>query len=87
MQIVSSPNDVPRPHKCNTQVTTMVIGKLCTHLVSSSVMPVSLGYDGVRLQRIWPPTNLNLDSRLLPPLNEVEVVHLHEALAASLKTV
>lgn len=86
MQIVSSPDKVTRLHECNTQVTTMVLGKLCTHLVSSSVMPVPRGYHGVRLQRIWPPSDLNLDSRLLPSLNEAEVVHLHEALAASLKT-
>jgi hypothetical protein len=87
MQVVSSPDHVLRPHKCNTQVTTMVIGKLCTHIVSSSVMPVPLGYDGVALTSIWPAGPFDIDSSLLPSITETEVVHLHESLAASMKAV
>ena len=55
MQMVSSPDEIFRPHKCNTQVTTMVIGELCAHLVSSSVMRIPSGYTGVELTAIWPP--------------------------------
>jgi hypothetical protein len=86
MQVVSSPNEISRPHKCNTQVTTMVIGELCVHLISSSVMPVPRGYFGIELTPIWPPTNLYIDSRAIPFLNDAEVVYLHESLAASIKT-
>jgi hypothetical protein len=86
-QVVSSPDKIFRPHKCNTQVTTMVIGELCAHLVSSSAMPVPLGYSGVELTSIWPPTYFDIDSRFIPFLGDAEVVHLHESLAASMKTV
>lgn len=87
LRVVSSPDEVYGPHKCNTQITTMVIGKLCMHLVSSSVMPVPKGYSGVSLANIWPPSQYDIDSRFLPTLNEAEVVHLHESLPASMKTV
>ena len=86
MQVVSSPDEMFRPHKCNTQVTTMVIGELCAHLVSSSAMPVPRGYSGVELTPIWPPTDFDIDSRAIPFLNDADVVHLHESLAASMKT-
>jgi hypothetical protein len=87
MQVVSSPSQMFRPPKCNTQVTTMVIGRLCAHLVSSSVMPVPIGYDGVRLTTIWPAGQFHIDTRALPALSETEVVHLHESLAASMRTI
>jgi Fe-S cluster assembly iron-binding protein IscA len=32
------------------------------------------------------PTNLYIDSRAIPFLNDAEVVYLHESLAASIKT-
>jgi hypothetical protein len=87
LQVVSSPNNMPRPHKCNAQVTTMVFGHLCIHAVSSSAMHIPRGYHGVRLLEIWPPNDMNIDSSFLPVLNEAEVVHLHEALPASMKAV
>jgi len=87
LQVVSSPEQMLRPHKCNTQITTMVIGRLCMHLVSSSAMPIPLGYSGIKLTNIWPPHKFDIDSRFLPTLDEVEVVHLHEALPASMQTV
>lgn len=87
MQVVSSPQKPPRPHKCNTQVTTMVIGKLCMHVVSSSVMPVPDGYIGISLASIWPPKPFCMDTRFLPALTGTEVIHLHESLAASMKSV
>jgi hypothetical protein len=87
MQIVSSVDHVSRPHKCNAQITTLVLGKLCIHAVSSSAMPVPRGYDGISLSEIWPPNHMTIDSRLLPPLNDAEVVYLHESIPASMKTV
>jgi hypothetical protein len=83
MQVVSSPKEIFRPHKCNTQVTTMVIGQLCAHLVSSSVMPIPAGYTGVELTAIWPPSDFGIDSRAIPFLEDAEIVHLHESFAAS----
>ena len=50
-------------------------------------MSMPLGYEGVALTRIWPPSQLNIDTRFLPGLQGIEVIHLHEAIAASLKTV
>jgi hypothetical protein len=85
MQVVSSPEHAFRPPKCNTQVSTMVIGKLCTHAISSSVMTVPEGYTGVSLTRIWPPICFDIETSSLPTLNEAEVIHLHESLAASMK--
>lgn len=85
MQVVSSPNAISRPHKCNTQVTTMVIGKLCVHLASSSVMPIPPGYEGVALSRIWPPPAGHIDTQFIEVLDDDEIVQLHESLAASLK--
>jgi hypothetical protein len=73
------PNEVG-PYHCNSQCTTMVIGKLCAHVFSSTVTPI-LGYSGVRLTRIWPLTGLAIDSRFLPVLDDKQVVWLHEAFA------
>lgn len=85
MQVVASPDQMFRPPKCNTQVTTMVIGGLCIHLISSSVMPIPRGYEGVALARIWPPIPRDIDSGFFEILDDEEVVHLHESFAASLK--
>jgi hypothetical protein len=87
MHVVSSPDEVFGPHKCNAQVSTMVIGKLCAHLVSSSAMPVPGGYHGVELTRIWPAGHFHINSSLLPTLDEDEIVLLHESFPASLKTI
>jgi hypothetical protein len=87
MQLVSSPNEVSRPHKCNAQTTTIVIGKLCAHIASSSVVPVPLGYTGIELANIWPDCHIDLDSGFLPTLTDAEVVHLHESWAASFRAV
>jgi len=54
--------------------------------LSSSVISVPGGYHGIDIHQIWPPSSHDIDSRWLPILDEAEVVHLHEALPASLKT-
>ncbi len=87
MQVVSSPDQAFRPHKCNAQVTTMVFGKLCAHVVSSTVMPVPSGYHGIRLSALWPPHQLEIDSRYLGQLSDDDVIHLHEALPASIEAI
>lgn len=50
-------------------------------------MPIPLGYHGIELTKIWPPRRFDIDSRFLPTLDEAEVVHLHEALPASMEAV
>jgi hypothetical protein len=80
MQVGSTPADIVGPEHCNTQVTTLVIGKLCAHLYSSTETPV-LGYEGIQLTRIWPTSGLSIDTRFLPPLTDEDVVSLHEAFA------
>ncbi|WP_426615752.1 hypothetical protein [Bradyrhizobium sp. McL0616] len=87
MQLVSSPAEVFRPHKCNAQVTTMVIGKFIAHVASSSVMSIPDGYSGIGLAKIWPTGQFDISSTSLPTLNRVEAIHLHESWAASLKPV
>jgi hypothetical protein len=68
------------PEHCNTQVTTMVLGKLCTHVFSSTETPV-LGYEGIRMTRIWPQSGFVIDTRFLPTWDDAAVLWLHEALA------
>jgi hypothetical protein len=80
----STPADKIGVEYCNTQCTTMVIGKLCAHLFSSTVSPV-LGYDGIRLTKIWPPSGYDINTRFLPGIDDEHVVWLHEALARESK--
>jgi hypothetical protein len=77
---VLTPRDKAGADYCNTQVTTMVIGKLCTHIVSSTENVVD-GYEGIRLTRIWPLSGFSIDSRFLPTWDDKAVIWLHEALA------
>lgn len=84
MQLESAPAEKVGPEHCNTQVTTLVIGKLCAHLFSSTEIPFD-GYEGARLARIWPMTGLALDTRFLPDITDDAVISLHEALARESK--
>jgi hypothetical protein len=84
MQLGSTPTDKVGPDHCNTQVTTLVIGKLCAHLFSSTETPV-LGYEGIRLTRIWPPTGLGIGTEFIPPVTDKAIIWLHEALARESK--
>jgi hypothetical protein len=86
LQVVSSDDstlaDKMGAEYCNTQCTTLVIGKLCAHLFSSTVQP-NLGYEGIRLTRIWPSSGFSLNTRFLPTLDDDQVVALHESVAAN----
>jgi hypothetical protein len=81
MQIASSPDVPSGVEHCNSQVTTLVIGKLCAHLFSSTVWRDFVGYEGVDLVRIWPPANVPIEVTNLPIIIEAEVPWLHEAVA------
>jgi hypothetical protein len=68
------------PEYCNTQTTTLVIGKLCAHLFRSTFVPF-IEYDGARLTKIWPLTGYEIQSRFMPVISDVGVLSLAEALA------
>jgi hypothetical protein len=65
---------------CNEQVSTFIAGWLCAHLFSSSVRDF-FGYVGVEQTKVWPPSGLDVDSRLIPRITYPEVTDLHEAIA------
>jgi hypothetical protein len=77
--ILTPPKDIG-PEHCNTQVTTLVIGKLCAHLFRSSFVPF-IEYDGARLIKIWPLTGYDIQSRFMPTISDRGVVSLAESLA------
>jgi hypothetical protein len=79
--IVSSPDENAGPYMCNTQATTLVIGRLCAHIFSATDWPDFDGYEGVTLSRIWPPAQLEIDTRFLSGLSGRAVLSLAEALA------
>jgi hypothetical protein len=87
MSIVSSPDESGGSYQCNTQVTTMVIGQLCAHLFSSTALPDFAGYEGVRLTQIWPPSNFDIQTRLLANLSDDAVVSLSEALVREMSPI
>jgi hypothetical protein len=68
------------PEHCNSQVTTLVAGKLCAHIFSTTVWHEFTHYEGVRLTRIWPPTCLDIDTQFLPTIKADTVPWLHEAI-------
>jgi hypothetical protein len=81
MQLESSPAAIFGADHCNTQVTTLVIGKFCAHIFCSTALPDFQGYEGIRLSQIWPATYPYVDSRLIPSVNDVAVLWLHESMA------
>lgn len=74
-----TPPDNVGPETCNTQTTTMVIGKICAHLFRSSFVPF-IDYDGARLTKIWPLTGYDIQSRFIPTISDRGAVSLAEAL-------
>jgi hypothetical protein len=85
MQITSQPTDIIGAQYCNSQVTTLTIGRLFAHLFSSTVYPEFPGYEGIELAAIWPPRHLDIEVNDLPIVTEVEVPWLHESLARELQ--
>jgi hypothetical protein len=69
------------PEHCNTQVTTLVAGKLCAHLFSSTVWHGFRGYEGASLAQIWPPRQFDIDTRHLTYIDNAGLPLLHEAVA------
>src|ERR1700730_6560685 len=73
MQIASSPEVTPGVEHCNTQVTSLAIGRFYAHLFSSTVWDDFSGYEGVNLVRLWPISQSVTEISFLPPIFETEV--------------
>jgi hypothetical protein len=87
MQIASSPDVTPGVEHCNTQVTSLAIGRFYAHLFSSTVWDDFSGYEGVNLVRLWPISQSVTEISFLPPIFETEVPWLHESVARTTKPV
>jgi hypothetical protein len=81
MQISSSPEGPSGVDFLNSQVTTLVVGEFCAHLFCSTIWTDFEGYEGIRLSRIWPPRQIDIDTLFLPVMPENAVPWLHEAIA------
>jgi hypothetical protein len=62
---------------CNSQITTVVIGQFCAHLISAPTVPID-GYEGIDLFRIW-PTGSGIGIHSVPIIPQDWVPWLHEA--------
>jgi hypothetical protein len=69
------------PEHCNTQVTTMVAGKMCAHIFFSTAWDGFRGYEGAHLTQIWPLRQLDVDTEFLHSLDNARLPVLHEAIA------
>jgi hypothetical protein len=69
------------PEKVNTQTTTLVIGQLCAHLLSSTVGIGDPGYRGIRPSRIWPPSGYAVDWTAIPAYSDAVLFSWAEALS------
>jgi hypothetical protein len=85
IQISDDPTAEVGSSHCNTQVTTMVMGGLCAHVMCSTEWREFDGYEGIKLARIWPPNQIYLSTRFMPVISDEEVLWLHEALPRSLE--
>lgn len=70
-----------RPEHCNSQVTTIVAGKLCAHTFSSTIWDEFRGYKGIEMAEVWPPSNFVMDTRFLPQIAPDNIPWLHEAIS------
>jgi hypothetical protein len=75
-----SPPEHVGPEHCNTQATTLVIGKLCAHLFRSSFVPF-IDYREARLTRIWPVTGFDIQTEFMPTISDDGILSLAEAIA------
>ncbi len=69
------------PEYSNTQVTTLIVGKLCAHLFSSTVWTDFPGYEEPKLSSIWPQGHFDIDTGALPGIAAKLVPWLHETIA------
>jgi hypothetical protein len=75
------------PYKCNTQVTTIVLGALCIHTYSSTVDPDFPGYVGAPIEQIWPVREQTIPWPPLVGLGDDNIIMLAESLGAHTKPV
>ena len=68
IQVSLTPAMPISPNPYNTQVTTLVVGRLCAHLYSSTVWTTFAGYSGGDLRAIGPSVSLILRSATCPSL-------------------
>jgi len=69
----------------NTKITTLVVGKLCAHVFSSTIPDIGFtGYTGVRLTQIWPPSDFDIDWRTVIRLSDQAVLALSETLSKAI---
>jgi hypothetical protein len=69
------------PEYVNTQTTTLVVGELCAHVFSSSVIAKDFpGYAGIDLCQIWPPSQLPINTGLIAAYSEPVLLSLAQAL-------
>jgi hypothetical protein len=84
LQLVSGPTDAVGPEHCNMQVTTLVLGRLCVHLVYAPDLPLDqFEYEGLHLTCIWPPSRFLIDTSAMTGLSDRDVLWLHETFARS----
>ena len=86
MQIESEPTAKFGPEYCNTQVTTLFVGRLYAHILFSTIWPNFQGYEGVSLTQIWPAHDLHIRTEFLPMMSEQDGVLLHEAISRAGKS-
>jgi hypothetical protein len=66
---------------CNTQVSTILAGKMCAHMFSSTVWYGFRGYQGAALTQLWPPTRFDIATGAMPYIDNKGLPWLHEAVA------
>src|SRR5262249_39501881 len=67
--------------RCNEQVSTFVVGRLCAHLFSSVSSMEFDRYEGIEQTRIWPASGFDIISDFIPQITLDQVDELHEAVA------
>ena len=77
--IASTPSTETGPDKCNTQTTTLAVGRLSAHLFSSTEILDFPGYSGINLCKIWPPRDWLIDWRVVQAYNEAVLRDLAES--------
>jgi hypothetical protein len=82
LQLSEFPDVRAEAHKCDTQVTTFVIGRLCAHSFSSTVISGAEGddYGPIDVPQIWPSTAEALHWGCVRQLTDRGVVSLASAL-------
>lgn len=80
MQLASSPDVVKGIERCNTQVTSLIVGQFYAHLFSSTVWKNFSGYQGADLVQLWPLSQRGINTQFFPVIFEQEIPWLHETI-------